>query len=78
MNNNLENNAILREDIINKISKTMRIYLNKEMNDNIGYGHEFDSGIITTDKSLIPIWVVPTNEEVMILRDTYDLIKGKK
>ena len=74
----LENNAILREDIINKISKTMRIYLNKEMNDNIGYGHEFDSGIITTEKSLIPIWVVPTNEEVMILRDTYDLIKGKK
>lgn len=74
----LENNAILREDIINKISKTMGIYLNKEMNDNIGYGHEFDSGIITTDKSLIPIWVVPTNEEVMILRDTYDLIKGKK
>ena len=74
----LENNAILREDIINKISKTMRIYLDKDMNDNIGYGHEFDSGVITTEKSLIPIWVVPTNEEVMILRDTYDLIKGKK
>ena len=36
-------------------------------------GHE---GIITTSDSKIPCYVVPTNEEVMIARDTYDLVLG--
>ena len=69
----LENNVILREDIINKISNSMKIYLNKNINDNIGYGHEFDTGVITTDNSNMPVWVVPTNEEIIIARDTYKI-----
>ena len=73
----LENNAILREDIVNRISKSMNVYLNKEMNDNIGYGHELDEGMISLENSKMQIWVVPTNEEVMIVRDTYKIMKGK-
>ena len=71
----LENNVMLREDIVNKISKAMGITLNKELNNNIGYGHKFDMGLITKDGSSTQVWVMPTNEEVMIVRDTYKIVK---
>ena len=71
----LENNALLRADLVNSLSNSLNINLNKDMNDNIGYGHELKTGIITMDNSRIPVYVVPTNEEVMILRDTYEIIK---
>ena len=64
---------MLREDIVNKLSKPMNISLNKEMNENIGYGHELSSGVISTDESIVKVLVLPTDEEVMIARDTYSL-----
>ena len=63
-------------DVINLVSKPMGVYLDKEANDNIGYGHELKEGIITSDESKIPFYVVPTNEEVMILRDCEKIVKG--
>jgi acetate kinase len=53
----------------------MNIYVNKNANDNIGYGHDLKEGIITTDTSKIPVYVIPTDEEVMIVRDCYRLVK---
>ena len=73
----LENNVMLREDIVNKLSKPMNISLNKEMNENIGYGHELSSGVISTDESIVKVLVLPTDEEVMIVRDCYKIIGGK-
>ena len=70
----LENNIMLREDIINDVSKVMDVYLDKDMNDNIGYGYEYKSGIITNNLSKIPFYVIPTNEELMIVRDCYRII----
>ena len=70
----LENNSVIREDIVNSLSKPMSLSLNKDMNNNIGYGRDLDTGVITTDDSKIPVWVVPTNEEIMIIRDTYMII----
>lgn len=74
----LENNPVIREDIINKLSKPMGLYLNREINNDIGAGHNLDSGLITMSNSKIPVYVIPTNEEVMILRDTYEIIEDKK
>ena len=74
----LENNTAIRETIINRISTPLGIYINKLSNDNIGYGHELKEGIITTDNSQIPVYVLPTDEEVMIVRDTYKLINETK
>lgn len=71
----LENNIKIREDIINKLSGAMGIFVNIDMNDNIGYGHDFREGIITAEESQIPVYVVPTNEEVMIVRDSYRIIE---
>ena len=73
----LENNSKIREDIINKLSGAMKVFINMDSNDNIGYGHELKMGIITSEESSIPVYVVPTDEEVMIVRDTYGLIKEK-
>ena len=28
--------------------------------------------LITKDSSSVPVWVIPTDEEVMIARDTYE------
>ena len=71
----LENNTKIRADIINKLSGAMKIFIDIDSNDNIGYGHELKMGVITSSKSSIPVYVVPTDEEVMIVRDTYRLIK---
>ena len=71
----LENNNILREDLIEEMSNVMGISINKDINDSIGYGRELDMGVITTSDSKIPVYVIPTNEEVMILRDTYNIIR---
>ncbi len=35
------------------------------------------AGPVTTDDSTLPVWVVPTNEELMIARDTMVLVKGE-
>ena len=71
----LENNTVIRENIINKLSGAMNIYVNKIANDNIGYGRDLKEGLITTEESKIPVYVIPTDEEVMIVRDTYKLVK---
>ncbi|MBR7042264.1 MAG: acetate/propionate family kinase, partial [Bacilli bacterium] len=71
----LENNTAIREDIINRLSGPMNIFINKDSNDNIGYGKENKEGIITNKESKLPVYVIPTDEEVMIVRDTYRLIK---
>ena len=71
----LENNTAIREDIINKLSGAMGVFIDREVNDGIGYGHDKKMGIITTNESKFPVYVVPTDEEIVIIRDTYRLIK---
>jgi len=70
----LENNAMLRGDIINHISNAVGVKLNSEMNDNIGAGKELKTGIISTEDSKTKVYVVPTSEEIMIARDTYNIV----
>ena len=36
------------------------------------------SGVISTSDSKIKVFVIPTNEELMIARDTYMLYKSKE
>ena len=74
----LENSAIFRKDIINKLSRTMHIYLNDGINKIVGDGHELVTGVISMDDSDIPVWVVPTNEELMIVRDVYKILKRRE
>ncbi|MBR6136886.1 MAG: acetate kinase [Bacilli bacterium] len=69
----LENGSETREAILTKL-KPIGIELNKEVNDRIAGFKEIHEGCITTPESKIPVYVVPTNEEIMIIRDTYKLV----
>ena len=64
-----ENSIMTRKQIIDELSP-LGIVLDEEANDVRG---EFR--LITKESSKIPCYIVPTDEEVMIARDTYNLIK---
>ncbi len=64
-----ENSKLMRSMIIERV-KSLGIKLDETKNDFRG---EFR--LISSDDSSIPVYVVPTNEELMIAIDTYNLIK---
>ena len=68
----LENGSDTRAAILDKL-KPLGIKLNKEVNDKIAGFKEVHEGCITLPESSIPVYVIPTNEEIMIIRDTYKL-----
>lgn len=64
-----ENSSMTRKDIINKLSK-LGIVLDEEANNT-----RSKFTLITKAESKIPCYIVPTNEELMIAKDTYNLVK---
>ncbi len=64
-----ENSITTRRRIVNKLG-VLGIYLDEEANDSRG-----EEKLITTADSKIPCYVIPTDEELMIDRDTYSLAK---
>lgn len=66
-----ENDDIIRKEAINKLYP-LGIYLDEEKNKEtiVRKGVE---GIISSNESKIPVYVIATDEELMIARDTYDL-----
>ena len=71
----LGENAIgFRKEVMEKL-ECLGIKLDEEENNKIAGFKEVHSGIISTNDSKVPVYVVPTNEELMIATDTYDLIK---
>lgn len=63
-----ENSKQTRKEIIEKIS-SLGVKIDEARNDFKG---EFR--LISTPDSSIPVYVIPTNEELMIALDTYDII----
>jgi len=68
-----ENAQNLREEIIMDIKDVMNIEFDALENQKIGRGKEKTTGLISSNSSLIDCLVVPTNEEYMILKDTYEI-----
>lgn len=64
-----EKSAPFRKEIMNRLG-VIGIHLNEEANEKC-FGTE---AMISTDDSSIPCYVIPTDEEVMIARDAYNLI----
>ena len=69
----LENGSETREAILTKL-KPLGIEVDKKVNDKIAGFKELHEGCITLKKSKIPVYVIPTNEEIMIIRDTYKFV----
>ncbi len=64
-----ENSVITRKEVINGL-KVLGIELDEEKNNVRG-----KEALISTENSSVLVYVIPTDEEVMIARDTYNLIK---
>lgn len=65
-----ENSPIVRGLVCEKL-KALGVEIDKNLNEEM-FGK---FGEISSNNSKIKVFVVPTNEELMIARDTYDLIK---
>ncbi len=63
-------NSILTREMIAESLSSLGIKIDKERNNVRG-----KFALISSDDSKIPMYVVPTNEELMIAIDTYNLIK---
>lgn len=68
-----ENDAKVREEICDLLEEPLGVKLDKELN-SISRGKQVK---ISTEDSKIDIWVIPTDEEVMIARDTVRLLNLK-
>ena len=66
-----ENDTGAREAICDKISEAMGVVIDKELNSSVR-GKEV---LLSTAASKVQVWLVPTNEELMIARDTQTLLK---
>lgn len=64
-----ENSISTRKEILNRLS-VIGINFDEEKNNVRG-----EERLITKDDSSIPVYVIPTDEELMIALDTYNLIK---
>lgn len=69
-----ENDTIIRGETLKKLT-SLGIILDEEKNNQtiVRKGVE---GVITSPESKIPVYVVATDEELMIARDTYSLTQG--
>jgi len=72
----LENGAEMREMVVKRLAP-LGIVLNSEMNNKIAGFKDIHEGIITEPASRINIMVLPTNEEIMIVKDAFNLILDK-
>lgn len=63
-----ENSKTVRRKIVEKLN-FLGVFLDEDKNNNNG-----ELRVITTNDSTFPCYVVPTDEELMIAKDTFDLI----
>ena len=69
-----ENGREARYDIMSRLAP-IGIKIDADVNDSIASYKDINEGVISTDDSSIRVEVVPTNEEIMIIKDTYELVK---
>jgi acetate kinase len=67
-----ENGIAFREDVISKLAP-IGLKIDKKVNEKIASYKDIHEGKISSKDSAIDIYVIPTNEELMIIRDTYKL-----
>ncbi len=69
-----ENGREFREKVLDKIS-CLGVKIDKDENNKIASYLDQKEGIITSSDSKVPCYVIPTNEELMIARETYTFVK---
>lgn len=64
-----ENDVVMREKICTKLEGALGVKINKELN-SVSRGEEL---LLSAPDSNVQVWLIPTNEELMIARDAYRL-----
>ena len=73
-----ENSIIIRKLIIEKLHETFNVELNEKENKEISFDSKIKNGVITTNNSQIPIFVIQNKEELMILEELNNKLKNTK
>ncbi len=68
-----ENGILAREEILNRLAP-LGIKVDKKSNEQIASYKDKQEGVISAKTSKVPVYVIPTNEELMIIKDTYELV----
>ena len=71
-----ENGIEARQDILSRLAP-LGVVIDEDVNNSIAGYRDNHEGIITAKSSKIAAWVVPTNEELMIIKDTYKIVCDK-
>ena len=69
-----ENGFGVRKEVLDRLNP-LGIYVDEEENNKIASFKDIHEGIISTKDSKVEVRVLPTDEEIMIVRDTYNLTK---
>ena len=69
-----ENGSGVRKEVLDRLNP-IGIYADEEMNNKIASFKDIHEGVISTKDSKVEVRVLPTDEEIMIVRDTYNLTK---
>ena len=69
-----ENGVGVRKEVLDRLNP-IGIYVDEEMNNKIASFKDIHEGVISTKDSKVEVRVLPTDEEIMIVRDTYNLTK---
>ena len=69
-----ENGPLFRKVVLEKLN-ALGIYENEEVNNKVAGYLSMSEAKISTDDSRVDVYVLPTNEELMIVKDTYELVK---
>ncbi|OQC11347.1 MAG: Acetate kinase [Tenericutes bacterium ADurb.Bin087] len=70
-----ENAPILRKQIIDQVKDALQIDFDEEQN-RLTRGGIY--GLLTTKQSKVKVYVIPTDEELMIVRDCVRILKAKR
>ena len=71
-----ENGILARREVMKRLNP-IGIFEDKKMNETIAGFKDINEGIISSKDSKIPVYVEPTNEELMIVLDTIKLTEKK-
>ena len=70
-----ENGPKFREKVLDKLNP-IGIMCDKEVNSKIAGFLDLQEGIISDPNSKVNVFVLPTNEEIMIVKDTFKIAVG--
>ena len=65
-----ENNAMIRETVLQDLE-----FMGVKVDHDLNLKYDHGEGCFSTPDSKVEAWVIPTNEELLIARDTKEIVE---